>query len=108
MTNPTDRAEATGVTRWRSDQPRTERAAPDPDAMRKKAEFRAALAVDGENAAAEYEAQQLAVRANTARLAALRAARDADAPAPKKSAGTVVKAKADTAKRARAKPTSAS
>jgi hypothetical protein len=66
-------------TQWRSVRPQVERPtlAADPDLARKKADQRAALVVDGKSAKAEYEARRRAVHANTARLTALRLARDA-------------------------------
>jgi hypothetical protein len=70
--------EPNSTTRWRSVRTQSERATSpvDPDLARKKAEQRTALAVDGHSAKAEYEARRRAVRANTARLTALRLARD--------------------------------
>ncbi len=73
------------TTRWRADRGGAEQAtAPiDPEVARElaaaKLEQRAALAVDRQNAMVEYEANRLALIANTERLKALRLARDAAA-----------------------------
>jgi hypothetical protein len=74
-----DVTEPSGATQWRAGHPRSQRAtAPiDPEVAQKRADMRAALAADGQNAKAEYEAHRRGVGANTARLTALRLARDA-------------------------------
>ena len=81
------------TTRWRADRTGTEQAtAPiDPEVARElaaaKLEQRAALAVDRQNAMVEYEANRLALIANTERLKALRLARDAAAALEPKGDG---------------------
>jgi hypothetical protein len=61
----------------RSSRPRHAALAIDADVMRKRADMRTALAVDAQAAKDEHAARQRAVSAKTARLAALRLARDA-------------------------------
>ncbi len=96
-------ADLIGTTRWRADRPAPEReVAPiDPVAAREaaaaKLEQRAALAVDRQAAMVEYEANRLALIANTERLRALRLERDeaaALAKATPKKAKRVAKVEA--------------
>jgi hypothetical protein len=100
------------TTRWRADRAGAEQAAApiDPEAARElaaaKLEQRAALAVDRQNAMVEYEANRLALIANTERLKSLRLARDAAAALEPKGDEKKPTAKAARSRKAPAKPTS--
>jgi hypothetical protein len=75
--------EPNGASQWGSDRPLS---AADVDALaRKKASLRVALAADALSAKAEYEAHRRAVHVNSARLKALRLARDSKAAVKPKS-----------------------
>lgn len=99
------------TTRWRADRSASERevAALDPAAARElaaaKLEQRAALAEDRQKAIVDYEANRIALVANTERLKALRLARDAAGALDPKGDGKKPAAKAARSRNALAKPT---